>query len=50
MFNFVSGVIFGIIAATIGFGPIAKVLDGVMFNLQKTTVEVSKPQLPQPVR
>jgi membrane associated rhomboid family serine protease len=50
MFNFVSGVIFGIIAATIGFGPIAKVLDGVMLNLQKTTVEVSKPQLPPPVR
>jgi hypothetical protein len=50
MFNFISGVIFGIIAATVGFGPIAKVLDGAMFNLQKTTVEVSRPQLPPPVR
>jgi hypothetical protein len=50
MFNFISGVIFGIIAATVGFGPIAKVLDGAMFNLQKTTVEMNHPQLPPPVQ
>jgi hypothetical protein len=50
MFNFISGVIFGIIAATVGFGPIAKVLDGAMFNLQKTTVEMNQPQLPPPVQ
>lgn len=41
MFNFISGIIFGIIAATIGFGPIAKSLDGAMKNLQKTTVEMN---------
>lgn len=46
MFNFISGTIFGIIVATIGFGPIAKSLDGVMYNLQKTTVEMNRPQLP----
>jgi hypothetical protein len=46
MFNFIAGTIFGIIAATIGFGPIAKTLDGVMFNLQKTTVEMNAPKLP----
>lgn len=46
MINFVSGTIFGIIVATIGFGPIAKSLDGAMFNLQKTTVELNAPQLP----
>lgn len=48
MFNFISGTIFGIIVATIGFGPIAKSLDGVMYNLQKTTVEMNRPQLPPP--
>ena len=48
MFNFISGTIFGIIVATIGFGPVAKFLDSAMFNLQKTTVEVTKPQLPPP--
>jgi hypothetical protein len=49
MINFISGTIFGIIAATIGFGPVAKFLDGAMFNLQKTTVEMNRPQLPPPV-
>jgi|LauGreDrversion4_2_1035121.scaffolds.fasta_scaffold16576_7 hypothetical protein len=49
MFNFISGTVFGIIVATIGFGPIAKSLDGAMFNLQKTTVEMNTPQLPPPV-
>lgn len=48
MFNFIAGAIFGIIAATIGFGPIAKFLDEAMLNLQKTTVEVSRPELPPP--
>lgn len=46
MINFISGTIFGIIVATIGFAPIAKYLDGAMFNLQKTTVEMNRPQLP----
>ena len=50
MINFISGTIFGIIAATIGFGPVAKFLDGAMFNLQKTTVEMNRPQLPPPVK
>jgi len=50
MINFISGTIFGIIAATIGFGPLAKFLDGAMFNLQKTTVEMNRPQLPPPVK
>ena len=48
MINFISGTIFGIIVATVGFGPVAKVLDGAMFNLQKTTVEATKEQLPPP--
>lgn len=48
MFNFISGTIFGIIVATVGFAPIAKVLDGAMFNLQKTTVEMNAPKLPPP--
>ena len=48
MFNFISGTIFGIIVASIGFGPIASTLDGMMFNLQKTTVEMNAPKLPPP--
>lgn len=48
MFNFISGTIFGIIVATIGFAPIAQTLDGAMYNLQKTTVEMNKSQLPPP--
>lgn len=48
MINFISGTIFGIIVATIGFGPVAKFLDGAMFNLQKTTVELNAPKLPPP--
>jgi hypothetical protein len=48
MFNFISGTIFGIIVATIGFAPVATFLDGVMFNLQKTTVEMNAPKLPPP--
>jgi len=48
MINFTFGAIFGIIVATIGFGPVAKFLDGAMYNLQKTTVEMSRPQLPPP--
>jgi len=48
MFNFVAGTIFGIIAATVGFSPIANVLNGMMANLQKTTVEMSAPKLPPP--
>lgn len=48
MINFISGTIFGIIVATIGFAPVAGALDGMMFNLQKTTVEMSAPKLPPP--
>lgn len=48
MFNFIAGTIFGIIAATVGFGPIATVLNGAMVNLQRTTIEMSKPELPPP--
>jgi hypothetical protein len=48
MFNFISGTIFGIIVATIGFSSLAKFLDGVMFNIQKTTVEMNRHQLPPP--
>jgi hypothetical protein len=48
MINFVSGTIFGIIVATIGFTPVAGALDGMMLNLQKTTVEMNAPKLPPP--
>ena len=48
MINFISGTIFGIIVATIGFSPVAGALDGAMFNLQKTTVELNAPKLPPP--
>jgi hypothetical protein len=48
MINFISGTIFGIIAATIGFGPIAQALDGAMVGLQKQTIEMSAPKLPPP--
>jgi hypothetical protein len=48
MINFVSGTIFGIIVATIGFTPVASALDSMMFNLQKTTVEMNTPKLPPP--
>jgi hypothetical protein len=48
MINFISGTVFGIIVATIGFSPIAVFLDGAMINLQKTTVEMNAPKLPPP--
>lgn len=48
MFNFISGTVFGIIVATIGFTPVANALNGMMFNLQKTTVEMNAPKLPPP--
>ena len=48
MINFIFGTIFGIIASTIGFGSVATTLDKVMFNIQKTTVELNRPQLPEP--
>ena len=46
MFNFIAGTIFGIIAATIGFGPMATFLNNGMVNLQRTTIEMAKPELP----
>jgi hypothetical protein len=48
MINFIFGTIFGIVVATIGFSPIATSLDSAMYNLQKTTVEMTRPQLPPP--
>jgi hypothetical protein len=48
MINFIAGTIFGIIAATIGFGPIAQALDGFMVGLQKQTIQMSAPKLPPP--
>ena len=48
MINFIAGTIFGIIAATVGFGPIAQALDGAMLSLQKQTVQMSAPKLPPP--
>jgi hypothetical protein len=48
MVNFISGMIFGIIVATIGFGRVATVMDGIMFQIQKQTVELSSPTLPPP--
>ena len=50
MINFIAGTVFGIIAATVGFGPIADVLNDGMVNLQKTTIEMAKPQLPPPAK
>ena len=46
MINFVAGTIFGIIAATIGFDPIAQSLDCLMRGLQKQTIEMSATKLP----
>jgi hypothetical protein len=48
MFNFISGTIFGIIVATIGFNGVATVLNGIMFQIQKQTLELTQPQLPPP--
>ena len=48
MINFIAGTIFGIIAATVGFGPIAQSLDGLMLSLQKQTIQMSVPTLPPP--
>jgi hypothetical protein len=46
--NFISGTIFGIIVATIGFGGVATFMDGIMLQIQKQTVEMSRPTLPPP--
>jgi hypothetical protein len=48
MINFISGTIFGIIVATIGFGGVATFMDGIMLQIQKQTVEMSRPTLPPP--
>ncbi len=48
MFNFISGIIFGIIVATIGFTPVANALNGIMFQIQKQSVEMNRPTLPPP--
>ena len=50
MINFIAGTIFGIIAATVGFCPIAQALDGVMLSLQKQTIQMSAPKLPPPTQ
>ena len=49
MVNFIIGTVFGIIVATVGFGPVIGFLDGVMLNIQKTAIENAVPKLPQPV-
>lgn len=46
--NFISGTIFGIIVATIGFTPVANALNGIMFQIQKQSVEMNRPTLPPP--
>ena len=46
MFNFISGTIFGIIVATIGFTPVANTLNGIMLQIQKQSVEMNRPTLP----
>jgi len=46
MFNFISGTIFGIIVATIGFTPVANALNAMMFQIQKQSVEMNRPELP----
>ena len=48
MFNFIFGTIFGIIVATIGFTPVANALNGIMFQIQKQSVEMNRPTLPPP--
>jgi len=48
MINFIAGTIFGIIAATVGFVPIAQSLDSLMLGLQKQTIQMSAPKLPPP--
>jgi hypothetical protein len=48
MFNFISGTIFGVIVATIGFTPVANTLNGIMFQIQKQSVEMNRPSLPPP--
>ena len=46
--NFIYGTIFGIIVATIGFTPVANALNGIMFQIQKQSVEMNRPTLPPP--
>jgi len=48
MINFISGTIFGIIVATIGFTPVANALNSIMFQIQKQSVEMNRPTLPPP--
>jgi hypothetical protein len=50
MINFIFGTVFGIIIATVGFSSVANILDTAIFNIQKTTVELARPQLPPSVR
>lgn len=49
MIHFISGTIFGIIVATIGFQPIATVLDSGMTELQNYAARRNVPELPEPV-
>lgn len=44
MLNFISGTIFGIVVSTIGFAPVATLLDGAMLSLKKSTIEMNAPQ------
>jgi hypothetical protein len=48
MLNFIFGTIFGIMVATIGFNGVATIMNGLMFEIQKKTVELTRPTLPPP--
>ena len=48
MVNFIIVTVFGIIVATVGFGPVIGFLDGVILNIQKTAIENTAPKLPPP--
>jgi hypothetical protein len=48
MIKFLSGSIFGVVVSTIGFAPAAKILDSAIYNVQKTTIQMSPVRLPPP--
>jgi hypothetical protein len=46
MVNFLFGTIFGVVVSTIGFAPVAKILDSAIYNVQKTTIQMNPVKLP----
>jgi hypothetical protein len=48
MGNFLFGTIFGVVVSTIGFAPAAKILDSAIYNVQKTTIQMTPVRLPPP--